>query len=53
VPGEGRYRKPYEGLLIALALLLLDLRRRNHPDNNKTSPENTPDLPAPTAQVRP
>jgi 4-amino-4-deoxy-L-arabinose transferase-like glycosyltransferase len=49
VPGEGRYRKPYEGLLIAQALLLLDLRRRNDSGSIKTTPGNTPDSSVPQA----
>jgi hypothetical protein len=45
VPNEGRYRKPFEGLLVCQVLLLLDLRRRTPSIASSTPPENIPDKP--------
>ena len=49
VPNEGRYRKPFEGLLVCQVLLLLDLRRRTLSTASIAPPESAPDKPELTA----
>jgi len=53
VPNEGRYRKPFEGMLVAEVLLLVDLRLRRNPRFTVVPPNHPPEAEPPSIATSP
>jgi hypothetical protein len=53
VPNEGRYRKPFEGMLVAEVLLLVDLRLRRNAGLAVIPPNPLPEAEPPSIATSP